>query len=108
MHWKWMYLQQSTNASDPNFSIHYLQQSREKTSSCSSAKAPQEAENSLYHMTVLLIKQKKNRVLASPQVLLVALPLQTVLLVGEEQRQGKAFPSCRAEWIKVVTAPLQC
>lgn len=93
MHWKWMYLQQSTNANGPNFSIHYLQQSREKTSSCSRAKALQEAENNLYQMTVLLIKQKENCVLASPQVLLVALPLQTVQLVGEQQQQGKAFPS---------------
>lgn len=95
-----MYLQQPTNASGPNFSIHYLRQSREKISSrakekiCSRAKALQEAEKSLHHMTVLLIKQKKNHILASPQVLLVALPLQTVPSVGEQQQQGKAFSSC--------------
>lgn len=89
-----MHLQQPTNASGPNFSIHYLQQSREKISSCSRAKALQEAEKSLHHMTVLLIKQKKKHILASPQVLLVALPLQTVPSVGEQQQQGKAFSSC--------------
>lgn len=108
MHWTWMYLQQPTNASGPNFSIHYLRQSREKISSCSRAKALQEAEKSLHHMTVLLIKQKKNHILASPQGLLVALPSQTVPSVGEQQQQGKAFSSCWAEWVKVVTAPLQC